>query len=323
MEKNAIRLAIVIPCYNEEQVIPETFEPFQNQLFEMIKEGLCSQDSFLLYCNDGSTDNTWEIICEYAKNDPVHCKGLSLSRNRGHQNVLLAGLMEAKETCDAAISIDVDGQDDIPSMEAMLRSYLEGYDVVYGVRSDRTSDTFMKRFTAQMFYKLLKLMGVESVYNHADYRLMSRRALNALSQDKEVNLFLRGMVPLVGFRSTTVEYVRHERLAGKSHYSIPKMLALAVGGITSLSIKPIRIISVFGLLVAFASFLSVLWVLISYFQGDSVAGWASTTSLLCFLSGVQIMCTGIIGEYVGRTYLEAKGRPRYIVSERTYDRQSR
>lgn len=312
------KLAIVVPCYNEEQVLTKTNEIFLDQLTKMISDGLCRTDSFVLYCDDGSSDKTWDIILECSRNNPINCRGLSLSRNRGHQNVLLAGLMEARAMCDVAISIDADGQDDACAMEEMLRMHLEGYDIVYGVRSDRSSDTFMKRTTAQVFYKFLNLMGVESVYNHADYRLMSKRALDALSLDHEVNLFLRGMVPLIGFKSTTVEYIRHERLAGESHYPFSKMFSLAIGGITSLSIKPIRIISIFGFLVAAASFVMMVWAIVSHLQGESVAGWASTTSLLCFLSGVQIMSIGIIGEYVGRTYLETKGRPRYIISERTY-----
>lgn len=315
--KNAPVLCLVVPCYNEEEVLPKTSVMFSDQIREMVSKGLISKESYILFCNDGSSDSTWEIIKDLSASDPVY-RGLCLSRNRGHQNALLAGLMEARLYADISISIDADGQDDISAMSQMVAEYLNGYDVVYGVRNDRATDTFFKRNTAQLFYRLLNLMGVDVVYNHADYRLMSKRALDALFLDKEVNLFLRGMVPLVGFRSTTVEYARHERLAGKSHYPLSKMLSLAIGGITSLSIKPIRIISVFGLAVSFVSFIAVIWAIAMFFSNGVVAGWASTVSLLCFLSGVQIMSIGVIGEYVGRTYLEAKGRPRYIISDRTY-----
>lgn len=311
-------LGIVVPCFNEEEVLPKTSALFVSRLDSLVELGLVSPESFILFCNDGSTDKTWDFICSLAEKNGQRCRGLSLSRNRGHQNALLAGLMEARALCDVTISIDADGQDDVAAMEAMVRSYLQGNDIVYGVRNDRSSDTPFKRTTAQAFYGLLNLMGVEAVYNHADYRLMSKRALDALALDGEVNLFLRGMVPLVGYKSTTVGYSRHERLAGKSHYPLSKMISLAIAGITSMLIKPIRIISVFGLVVSFVSFIAVIWAIASFFAGKAVAGWASTVSLLCFLSGVQIMSIGVIGEYVGRTYLEAKGRPRYIIAERTY-----
>ena len=309
-------LCIVIPCYNEEEVLPKTSPLFKREMDELVEAGKVSPESFILFVNDGSRDRTWGIICEHAAQDRVF-RGISLSRNRGHQNALLAGLMEAKDHCDISISIDCDGQDDISAMEQMVDAYLDGCDIVYGVRSSRETDTFFKRFTAQSFYHLLDAMGVETVYNHADYRLMSKRALDAFSQFKEVNLFLRGMVPLVGFKSTSVYYERHERMAGKSHYPLKKMLALAMDGITSLSIKPIRIITGFGVLVSVVSFIGVVWAVATSAMGHSVAGWASMTSIICFLSGVQLLSVGVIGEYIGKIYLEVKHRPRFIVSERT------
>ena len=315
---NAPRLCVVIPCYNEEEVLPITSASFKDEVELLVREGKVAADSHILFVNDGSKDATWDVICRLAQEDPVF-RGMSLSRNRGHQNALLAGLMEAREHSDVTISIDCDGQDDITAMERMIDEYLGGCDVVYGVRSSRETDTFFKRFTAQSFYRLLESMGVETVYNHADYRLMSRRALDAFSEFREVNLFLRGMVPLVGFKSTSVYYERHERVAGESHYPLSKMLALAVNGITSLSVKPIRLITAFGLVVSLLSFIGVIWAVIVALLGQSVDGWASTTAILCFLGGIQLLSVGIIGEYVGKIYLEAKARPRFIVSERTYE----
>ena len=315
---NAPRLCVVIPCYNEEEVLPITSASFKDEVELLVREGKVAADSHILFVNDGSKDATWDVICRLAQEDPVF-RGMSLSRNRGHQNALLAGLMEAREHSDVTISIDCDGQDDITAMERMIDEYLGGCDVVYGVRSSRETDTFFKRFTAQSFYRLLESMGVETVYNHADYRLMSRRALDAFSEFREVNLFLRGMVPLVGFKSTSVYYERHERVAGESHYPLSKMLALAVNGITSLSVKPIRLITAFGLVVSLLSFIGVIWAVIVALLGQSVDGWASTTAILCFLGGIQLLGVGIIGEYVGKIYLEAKARPRFIVSERTYE----
>ena len=315
---SAPRLCVVIPCYNEEEVLPITSGEFKAEVELLIGKGKISPDSHILFVNDGSRDSTWEVIERLARQSPVF-RGMSLSRNRGHQNALLAGLMEARNHCDVTISIDCDGQDDITAMERMIDEYLGGCDVVYGVRSSRETDTFFKRFTAQSFYRLLESMGVETVYNHADYRLMSRRALDAFSEFREVNLFLRGMVPLVGFKSTSVYYERHERVAGESHYPLSKMLALAVNGITSLSVKPIRLITAFGLVVSLLSFIGVIWAVIVALLGQSVDGWASTTAILCFLGGIQLLSVGIIGEYVGKIYLEAKARPRFIVSERTYE----
>lgn len=306
-------LCIAIPCYNEEDVLPITSEAFLDQLKSMKASGLIATNSFILFINDGSSDSTWNIITNLSlENDSI--SGISLSRNRGHQNALLAGLMTAREHCDICISIDCDGQDDISAMSEMVQKYLDGSDVVFGVRSSRKTDSTFKRATAQGFYKLLTIMGVEVVYNHADYRLMSKVALDALSEFKEVNLFLRGMVPLVGYPSSTVYYERHERLAGKSHYPLSKMLALAVDGITSLSVKPIRIITVIGILVSIVSFLGVVWAVVSSFLGNTVPGWASMTTILCFMGGVQLLSIGVIGEYIGKIYLETKARPRFTIA---------
>ena len=312
-------LYIVIPCYNEQEVLPITAPMFLNKLKQLMSDGLISGDSRVMFVNDGSTDGTWDIISKLAAEDE-HFIGISQSRNRGHQNALLAGLMEAKDRCDISISIDCDGQDDIDAMDKMIAEYLGGCEVVYGVRSSREADSFFKRTTAQGFYRLLSAMGAEVVYNHADYRLVSSRVLRELASFKEVNLFLRGMVPLVGFKSTCVEYARCERLAGKSKYPLSKMLSLAADGITSLSVKPLRLITGFGVFVALLSFIGVVWAIISALCGDTVAGWASTTCIVCFVGGVQLICLGIIGEYIGKIYLETKGRPRYIISERTYDK---
>ena len=313
-------LCIVIPCYNEQEVLPITAPQFKRELELLQERGYIADDSCILFVNDGSSDTTWEIIESLAKSDTVF-RGICLSRNRGHQNALLAGLMECRGFCDVSISIDCDGQDDIGAMEDMLRAYLDGCDVVYGVRSSRATDTFFKRTSAQMFYKLMNGMGVETVYNHADYRLLSRRVLDELSRFEEVDLFLRGMVPLVGFKSTSVYYERQERLAGESHYPLSKMLALALNGITSLSVKPIRLITGLGFIVSLISFIGVIWAVIVSLLGHSVAGWASMVSIVCFIGGIQLLGIGIVGEYVGRIYLEAKRRPRFIVSERTFDEE--
>lgn len=310
-------LYIVIPCYNEQEVLPITAPMFLNKLHELAGKKLVSENSRILFVNDGSSDGTWDIIRALAASDE-HYIGISQSRNRGHQNAVLAGLMEAKDHCDISISIDCDGQDDINAMDNMVRAYLDGCDIVYGVRNDRETDSFFKRTTAQGFYKFLSAMGAEIVYNHADYRLISARALHELAKFKEVNLFLRGMVPLVGFKSTSVEYKRAERIAGKSKYPLRKMLALAGDGITSLSIKPLRLIMSFGVIVALLSFVGVIWAIVSALAGRAVAGWASMTCIICFVSGVQLICMGIIGEYIGKIYMETKHRPRYIISERTW-----
>ena len=311
-------LYIVIPCYNEEAVLPITAPMFLKKITDLAETGKISPDSRVLFVDDGSKDNTWAIIEGLAKTDR-HYTGIRQSRNRGHQNAVLAGLMEAKDLCDITISIDCDGQDDINAMDAMVEEYLGGCEIVYGVRSKRDTDTFFKRFTAQTYYMLLRSMGVETVYNHADYRLVSSRVLQEFASFKEVNLFLRGMFPLVGFKSTSVYYERHERLAGKSHYPLKKMLGLAFDGITSLSIRPLHIITGLGGIIALLSFIGVLWSLIVALCGNSVPGWASMTCIICFIGGVQLTCLGVIGEYIGKIFLEVKQRPRYIISQRTED----
>ncbi|MBQ3426260.1 MAG: glycosyltransferase family 2 protein [Clostridia bacterium] len=310
-------LWIVVPCYNEQEVLPITAPEFRGKIEQLAAAGKISRESRVLFVNDGSKDDTWKLIKGLAASDP-HYLGISQSRNRGHQNAVLAGLMEAREKCDITISIDCDGQDDINAMDEMVDAYLRGCEVVYGVRSKRDTDTFFKRFTAESFYKLLSKMGVEVVFNHADYRLISSRVLDEFANFKEVNLFLRGMVPLVGFASTSVEYERHERIAGESHYPLSKMLSLAFDGITSLSVKPIRFITGFGAAVALISFIGVIWAIVCALMGKAITGWTSMVSILCFLSGVQLICTGVIGEYIGKIYLETKARPRYIISEKTF-----
>lgn len=311
-------LYIIIPCYNEEKVLPITSELFLKKIEELISLKMIDEKSRILFVNDGSRDNTWNIICDLAKQNEKYI-GISQSRNRGHQNAVLAGLMEAKDVCDITISIDCDGQDDINAMNEMVEQYKKGCEIVYGIRSKRDTDTFFKRFTAESFYKVLNWMGAEVVFNHADYRLVSSRVLREFANYKEVNIFLRGMFPLVGFKSTGVYYERNERIAGESHYPLKKMLALAFDGITSLSIKPIRIITSVGLFISFISFVGILWSIVVQLIGKSVAGWASMTSIICFIGGVQLICLGVLGEYIGKIYLEVKARPRYIISEKTYD----
>ena len=311
-------LYIVIPCYNEEVVLPITAPLFRDKLLSLSQQGKISPDSRVLFGNDRSNDNTWDLICRLAEEDE-HYMGICLSRNRGHQNALLAGLMEAKDKCDITISIDCDGQDDINAMDEMVDEYLSGAEIVYGVRSKRDTDTFFKRFTAESFYKLMKWMGADTVFNHADYRLVSSRALKEFANFREVNIFLRGMFPLVGFKSTCVYYERHERIAGESHYPLKKMLALAFDGITSLSIKPIRIITGLGVLISLAAFALIVYALVSYFTGNVVSGWASSLIVTCFLGRIQLISLGVIGEYVGKIYMETKARPRFIISERTED----
>lgn len=316
MEKKI--LWIVIPCYNEQEVLPITAPMFLEKLNRLIDSGKVSNKSRILFVNDGSKDETWEIIKNISRQDK-HFLGISQSRNRGHQNAVLSGLMEAKDYADITISIDCDGQDDINAMDEMIEKYIEGYDVVYGVRNDRTTDTVFKRFTAQTYYKLLNKLGVEVVYNHADYRLISSRVLNEFKNFKEVNIFLRGLIPLVGFKSTSVYYKRNERLAGESHYPLFKMIALAADGITSLSIKPIRFVTTLGIVMSFVSFLGIIWAIITALTGNTVSGWASLVCIVSLIGGLQLFSLGIIGEYVGKTYLETKQRPRYIISERTYE----
>ena len=309
-----MKLYLVVPCYNEEEVLPETSKRLLEKMSSLMEKGLISADSRVIFVNDGSKDKTWEIITDLHKQNKLF-GGICLSRNRGHQNALLAGLMTVKDECDAVISMDADLQDDINAIDEMVEKYNEGYDVVYGVRSSRKKDTFFKRTTAQGFYKLMKAMGVETVYNHADYRLMSRRALDGLAEFKEVNLFLRGMVPLVGFRHATVTYERGERFAGESKYPLKKMLAFAFEGITSLSIKPIRLICTLGVLIFCVSIGMLIYSLIRHFMGHTIAGWASLAVSIWALGGIQLLAIGVIGEYIGKIYLESKQRPRFLISD--------
>lgn len=309
-------LYIVIPCYNEEKVLPETEPLFLTTLNDMIKSKKISENSRILFVNDGSKDNTWNIIQQYAQEEE-HILGLCLSRNRGHQNALFAGLMTAKEAADITISIDCDGQDDMGAMSEMVDEYLAGSEIVYGVRSERKTDTFFKRATAQGFYKVMAKMGADVVYNHADYRLMSKAALNALAQFKEVNLFLRGMAPLVGFRYSCVYYERAERIAGESHYPLKKMLSFAFDGITSFSIKPIRLITGLGFFICIVSLIAIVATIVQKFCGVTVGGWSSLLCCILFLGGIQLLSLGVIGEYIGKIYMETKERPRFIISEGT------
>ncbi|WP_027206816.1 glycosyltransferase family 2 protein [Butyrivibrio fibrisolvens] len=311
-------LWIVIPCYNEENVLPITSPLFLQQLKKMIGEEKISDKSRILFVNDGSRDRTWDIIAELAAKDE-HFIGISQSRNRGHQNAVLAGLMEARDVCDITISIDCDGQDDISAMDKMVDEYLNGAEVVYGVRSKRDTDTFFKKFTAESFYKLLNWMGAEVVYNHSDYRLISSRVLEEFADFHEVNIYLRGMVPLVGFKSAIVYYERHERMAGESHYPLSKMLHLAFDGITSLSVKPISIITGIGTIVSLVGIIGIIWAFIVAITGQGQPGWASTICIVCFLGGIQLISIGVIGTYIGKIYMESKHRPRYIISEKTWE----
>ena len=307
-------LFMVVPCYNEQEVITETTRRLKEKYEALIEKGKISPDSKVLYVNDGSKDNTWEMIRDIHNNDKMF-RGLCLSRNRGHQNAVLAGLMQAKEEADMVISMDADLQDDINAIDAMVDKYNEGYDVVYGVRNKRETDTFFKRFTAQAYYKLLLKLGVDIVYNHADFRLMSKRVLDNLENYKEVNLFLRGIVPMIGFPSTNVYYERHERYAGESKYPLKKMLHFAFDGVTSLSIKPIRLITTLGIFIFLLSIGILIYSIIRHFLGYTALGWSSIMVSVWALGGLQIFSIGIIGEYIGKIYLESKHRPRFIVKE--------
>lgn len=317
MSASGLKLWVIVPCYNEEAVLPITAPLFLAELQKMIAAGKISSESRILFVNDGSRDSTWKIICGLARQDE-HYLGIAQSRNRGHQNALLAGMMEAKDRCDITITIDCDGQDDISAMEKMVDEYRKGSDIVYGVRSRRDTDTWFKRTTAQSFYKLMNKMGVEMVYDHADYRLVSARVLQHFADYQEVNIFLRGMFPLVGFKSTCVYYERCERMAGESHYPLGKMLAFAIEGITSLSIKPLTLIVVIGLITCLLGFVGIIWAIIEVIMKNAIAGWASTVCIILFLGGVQLLSIGVIGEYIGKIYMETKRRPRYIISERTW-----
>lgn len=310
------KLIVVVPCYNEESVLPMTAPLFLNEIMLLIDRGLISGESSILFVDDGSRDKTWDIIQELSRQDSAYT-GISLSRNRGHQNALLAGLMEVKDKCDITISIDCDGQDDICAMEEMVRQYENGCEVVYGVRSNRETDTFFKRNTAQGFYRFMQAMGTDIVYNHADYRLVSAKVLKELAGFEEVNIVLRGMVPLVGFKSTSVYYARSERIAGRTHYPLRKMLSLAVEGITSFSVRPLKLISLLGIVTSILSLIGVIWAFWAYMTGAAVSGWPSMICVVCMLGGIQLICLGVVGEYIGKIYMEVKHRPRYIISERT------
>lgn len=311
-------LYLVIPCYNEEEVLHETAKRLLEKINNMVTDDLISHKSKILFVNDGSKDRTWSIIEElHSKNDIF--SGINLSRNRGHQNALLAGLMTAKEYCDMTISLDADLQDDVDVIDKFVQQYYDGCDIVYGVRSSRETDTVFKRTTALTFYKFMRILGVDMVYNHADYRLMSKRALNGLSEYKEVNLFLRGMVPLIGYKYSIVEYERHERFAGESKYPFKKMIAFALDGITSLSIKPIRLITALGFTIFFAGGIALIYSLVVKFIGKAVTGWTSLTLSIWFLGGIQLLSLGVIGEYVGKMYNETKRRPRFIIADKLID----
>ncbi len=310
--KDAKTLYVVIPCYKEEEVLPETAKRMKAKMSSLVERGLIAPNSRVMFVNDGSKDRTWPIIEELHREDALF-SGVNLSRNRGHQNALLAGLMTAVSFADVIISMDADLQDDINAMDAMLEQYHNGFDVVYGVRSSRKSDTFFKRFTAEGFYKLMKGLGVDIVFNHADYRLMSKRAVEGLSQFKEVNLFLRGIVPQIGYPWTTVEYVRAERFAGESKYPLKKMLSFAFDGITSFSVKPMRLILMLGAVVFVVSLLMLLWALVAHLTGSSVSGWTSLMGSIWLIGGIQLLSLGVIGEYVGKIYSESKARPRFII----------
>ncbi len=307
-----MKLMIVIPCYNEEQVLPETAKRLREKMTRLTDGGLCGADSRVLLVDDGSKDKTWEIITALHEKDPLF-EGLKLSRNRGHQNALLAGLMTARKHCDVSISMDADLQDDMDAIDQFLKEHANGCDVVYGVRNKRKSDTAFKRGTAMLFYRLMKGLGVDIMYNHADYRLMSRRALDALHEFREVNLFLRGIAPLVGFQTGVVHYDRSERFAGESKYPLKKMLAFAIDGITSFSVKPLRLITALGIVIFFISVLMLIYTLISWIVGKAVSGWASTLASIWMIGGIQLLSLGVIGEYIGKIYSETKHRPRFVI----------
>lgn len=310
------KLYLIVPCFNEEAVLPVTSKGFKDKLEELIRLNQISSDSRILFVDDGSHDHTWELICGFGESSP-YVEGISLSRNRGHQNALLAGLMEVKGKCDIAVTIDCDGQDDLNVLDEMVEAYLQGFEIVYGVRADRRRDGIFKRITAKGFYRLMGWMGAEIVDDHGDYRLVSSRVLEELADFKEVNLFLRGIIPFMGFKSTSVYYERQRRIAGESHYLLRKMAGLAFDGITSFSIRPLRMIAGLGGIIAFFSFIWVIWSAAEYFSGNTVSGWASMVGILMFLNGIQLVCVGVLGEYIGKIYLETKGRPRYIIRERT------
>ena len=308
------KLYLVIPCYNEEEVLPETSKQLRAKMETLMAAGKISKESRIVFVNDGSKDRTWEIIESLHKENPLF-QGIKLSRNKGHQNALLAGLMTVKEHCDMAISMDADLQDDIDAIDGMLEKYAEGCDIVYGVRNARDTDTAFKRKTAEGYYKVMGLLGADIVYNHADYRLMSKRALDGLEQFKEVNLFLRGVVPMIGYKSDKVYYARKERFAGESKYPLKKMLAFAWEGLTSLSVKQIRMIMTLGSVIFLVSIAMLIYSLVRHAMGATLVGWTSTVVSIWAIGGLQLLAIGIIGEYIGKVYLETKQRPKFIVEE--------
>lgn len=314
-------LYIVIPCYKEQEVLHETARRLKAKMESLISAGKISPESRVLFVNDGSTDQTWPIICELHKADPLF-SGVDLSRNRGHQNALLAGLMTAKDRADMVISMDADLQDDINAVDAMVDKFYAGCDIVYGVRSSRKKDTFFKKFTAEGFYRVMSFLGADTVFNHADYRLMSKRALEGLAQFREVNLFLRGIVPMIGYQTGVVEYERGERFAGESKYPLKKMLAFAAEGITSLSTKPLQYITGLGFLIFAVSILMLIYFIIQWAVGNTVAGWASVICSVWAIGGLILLSLGVIGEYIGKIYLETKDRPRFIIREILDDKNS-
>ena len=308
-------LYMVVPCYNEQEVLHETAKQLKEKYTSLIQQKLISTKSRIVFVNDGSKDSTWNIIQELHTANPEFFSGINLAHNSGHQNAVLAGLMTVKDICDMAITMDADLQDDINTIDAMVKEYYNGNQVVYGVRSARKTDTFFKKFTAESFYKFMKLMGADVVYNHADFRLMSRRVLNELANYKEVNLFLRGMIPTIGFKSCNVYYERHERFAGESKYPLKKMIAFAINGITSFSTKPLKIITSLGFIMFIISVIAFIWSFIVKIAGLSVGGWSSTMCSIWLIGGLQLLCLGIIGEYIGKIYAEVKQRPRFIVAD--------
>ncbi|MBP0962179.1 MAG: glycosyltransferase family 2 protein [Oscillospiraceae bacterium] len=308
-------LYMVVPCYNEEAVLLETSSRLKEKYISLIERNMISKESRIVFVNDGSKDSTWEIIYELHESEPEFFSGVNLAHNAGHQNAVLAGLMTVKDICDMAITMDADLQDDIDTIDAMVEKYYDGNQVVYGVRNARDTDTFFKRFTAESFYKFMKVMGADVVYNHADFRLMSKRVLAELENFREVNLFLRGMVPLIGFKSCNVYYERHERFAGESKYPLKKMLAFAINGITSFSTKPLKLITTLGSIMSFISIVAFIWAFVVKIIGHSEKGWSSTLCSIWLIGGLQLLCLGIIGEYVGKIYAEVKQRPRYIIDK--------
>jgi glycosyltransferase involved in cell wall biosynthesis len=307
-------LYLVLPCYNEEKVLETTSELLRKKMNKMIENNLISKDSKIVFVDDGSADKTWDLVKKLNENDSM-VRGIKLSRNRGHQNALFAGLMTIKSECDMVISLDADLQDDIEAIDLFVKKYNDGCDIVYGVRKNRDTDTFFKKYSAQLFYRLMKLLGVDIVYNHADYRLMSKRALEELENFKEVNLFIRGIVPMIGLKSDTVEYGRHERFAGESKYPLSKMLSFAVDGVTSFSVKPIRFLAILGVVVFLISMIMLIYFAVVHFTGHTVSGWTSIVVSVWAIGGIQLLALSVVGEYIGKIYMESKNRPKFIIEE--------